>query len=703
MATWTNNVPNTFYPDGGNTFTNGVGTFDLECEDGYIFDGDITVKYNGSANIILEQNETKTKVTKAVSNYNGTYSVTFNGKTREAGASEPTVILNMEHVTDESSYISDLSRMNVSLRVVSGYLFNGDPTATYTDTTGTEQTVAIQTNGANTRATGTLYNVGADAVITITGKVRDENEIVINNVDNTTVEYTADGETYDITITCNEGFVFVEPPIITYKNYWGYGQETVTATLSEGNTVATAHLTKVDDNYTIEITGTTKEGTAVPDITNEIANTTESHVYDGETLTITVVSASYPRWRFIDPKATYTNTAGDVVTLDMVITVLQYNSEAVAVITDIDHTKPITVTGSFENVAHVTANLSNCSPTEPLPDFYRKGATVRITLQANAGTEFDVERSKIGVSYENESGYPQIRYFTPEQGNTTVNISLDLPSSYVPSSLTVFAEAYPVQVIGSNYGAINVYIVTLDNLQEFAQKRFFRETGTDPTTGAAIYEKIDLGNYVNRIKRIFTGIAASSTDVLRCGNYNTQISVMQPATAVVTLDFGTVVVPAHNSDNTDYESTVQLFLPFSGFVELSNEYAGKEINLTYVINVVTGNGVALLSCEGINFHVEEVTPCADVAYKTVADEAKVIGGDDWNELLYYGLEPYIYCRWYESAYPTGTNNDRQRVIIGSCRGFCSFDDVDNISADKMLYSEKEEVYRLLQDGVFVEG
>lgn len=65
-------------------------------------------------------------------------------------------------------------------------------------------------------------------------------------------------------------------------------------------------------------------------------------------------------------------------------------------------------------------------------------------------------------------------------------------------SIGVVAQAYPVTVVGQQYGAINVYLVTLDELAEFSGKRFFKETGSDPETGAPQYENIDLGTYVNK-------------------------------------------------------------------------------------------------------------------------------------------------------------------------------------------------------------
>ena len=52
--------------------------------------------------------------------------------------------------------------------------------------------------------------------------------------------------------------------------------------------------------------------------------------------------------------------------------------------------------------------------------------------------------------------------------------------------------------------------------------------------------EINLGQYVNRIKRIFTTVPVAGNDVLKCGNYNTEISVKNPTSDVMLLDFGNV-------------------------------------------------------------------------------------------------------------------------------------------------------------------
>lgn len=611
------------------------------------------------------------------------------------------------HSTDNSEWQGDSGYGDywyLKLNAEKGYKFDGDITAKYTDTSGQPQTLVLTPRNAyNLEVWADVYNTDANTAFEVTGNTRLDNELdVTNEIPNT----TATGEKLGtlqarVTVNANVGFKITSAQV-GYTGDYGY-PETADMTITEDGHTATweSDAIEVDDGVTL--TGTTaSEGTPEITVVNNITNTLkEEHTYDGDVATITVESNHLPRCRFIDPKASYKSTDGQQKTADMQVEVLSYYSLAKVTITDLDPTEPVTLTGKFVDVAHITANLTNCYADPPLPDWLQFGETLNINIKANPNTEFhpDDETEKPTLTWDDEHGYYQYMDLTVSEDKQTATGTKVLDADL--SNFAVNADAFPVAVVGEQYGAINVYLVTLDELAEFSGKRFFKETGTDPSTGAPIYENIDLGAYVNKIRRVYTNIAASSTDVIRCGNYNTGVSCHQPAQDKITLDFGTAVVPAHNEDTTDYESEIQIFLPFAGFVTLNTDYAGKTIALQYVINVVTGNGVALLSCNGVAFQVEEIEPSSEIIYLSPSTQVKTVGGDDWNEMLYYGLEPHIYCKWYESA-TGGRNNDRQTGILGDFRGFNVFDDVTPIHTAEMLAEEQEMIYTALSDGVYIE-
>lgn len=606
------------------------------------------------------------------------------------------------HSTDNSKWQGDSGDFwYLKLNAEKGYKFDGDITAAYTDTSGQPQTLVLTPrNSYNLEVWAYVYNTDANTAFEITGNTRLDNEIdVTNEIPNTTATDEKLGRLQArVTVNANEGFKITSAKV-GYTGDYGY-PKTADMTITEDGKTATWKSDAIKVDAGVTLTGTTaSEGTPELTVTNEIADTTEQHTYDGQTATFTV-NGSSPKYRFKQPTVNYTGTDGQPKTIQMEVEVLERGSIATATVTDIDPTKPVTITGQYLYAIMIEPSLSNCYADPELPEHLFEGDTLSVVLKVNPNTAFDdTDEMKIPVfSYYDENGYYQNNPLTVSEDKQTATGQI-LLGDY--QSMRVVAEAYPVTVVGEQYGAINVYLVTLDELAEFSSKRFFKETGTDPSTGAHIYENIDLGAYVNKIRRVYTNIGASSTDVIRCGNYNTGVSCHQPAQDKITLDFGTAVVPAHNEDNTDYESEIQIFLPFAGFVNLNNAYAGKTIALQYVINVVTGNGVALLSCDGVVFQVEETEPSSEIIYISPSTQVKTVGGDDWNEMLYYGLEPYIYCKWYESA-SDGRNNDRQTGILGDFRGFNVFDDVTPIHTAEMLTEEQEMIYTALSDGVYIE-
>lgn len=612
------------------------------------------------------------------------------------------VIVNIPNAHDDNSqWNASGGYWDINVKTNDGYLFAGDIKAVYNNTSGYPKSVVLKLNGAKVWAYGELSDTDADTEITIIGNTRSKNDLeVINNIPNTTATGTKGSGYFDVSIqvTANEGYKITAAQV-EFTDIYG-SPDTKDLTISPDGKTASWEYDSANTGESFTLTGTTaSEGTPELTVTNEIADTTEQHTYDGQTATFTV-NGSYPRFRFKQPTVNYTGTDGQPKTLQMKVDVLERGSIATATVTDIDPTKPVTITGQYLYAIMIEPSLSNCYADPELPEHLFEGDTLSVVLKANPNTAFDdTDEMKIPVfSYQDEQGYYQSKPLTVSEDKQTATGQI-LLGGY--QSMGVVAEAYPVTVVGEHYGAINVYLVTLDELAEFSGKRFFKETGTDPSTGSPIYENIDLGAYVNKIRRVYTNIAASSTDVIRCGNYNTGVSCHQPAQDKIILDFGTAVVPAHNDDNTDYESEIQIFLPFAGFVNLNTDYAGKTIALQYVINVVTGNGVALLSCNGVVFQVEETEPSSEIIYLSPGTQVKTVGGDDWNEMLYYGLEPYIYCKWYESA-SNGRNNDRQTGILGDFRGFNVFDDVTPIHTAEMLTEEQEMIYAALSDGVYIE-
>lgn len=524
-------------------------------------------------------------------------------------------------------------------------------------------------------------------------------ENIVNKIPDS--QFTAVRNGYDVTltVTADEGYKFTGEIKAQYTDGYGDCRETPLTLSSDKKTAA---LTDEMEQSRITLTGVTiSEDVPEPTVINNIADTTLTVSFDTVKIDITIQSRRYPRERFYDTWVQYTDTAGETATADLQITVNDYNSTARVTITDADRTRPITANGFFGGVHLVETGLTGCSSVNPIPEFVKPDGTLSVELKANENTWF--EEAPV-LSWSDESGDYKSKNFelSDEKRTATAYIDTSDPATEIGGheSIDISGDTVPFTVIGTNYGSINVYRVTPDNLAAFARKRFFR---SETTAGGTNYHLIDLGQYVNRIKRIHTEIPTSSTDQIKCGNYETGIECLAPCKDRVTLDFGSVEIPAHNNDNTDYQSEIQLFLPFKGFVSVPVEYVGKSVRLEYVINTVTGEGIARLSYNGIVFLVEDVAPCTDIIYTAPQnDTINLVGADSWNEQLLYGLEPYIKMKWYTSKDKGNRNKDNVTDYIGTFKGFIRAEHVGSIANADILTSEQRAIYGQLEQGVYIE-
>lgn len=416
-------------------------------------------------------------------------------------------------------------------------------------------------------------------------------------------------------------------------------------------------------------------------ITNNIANTTANSVASETNYTVTVTGNANGMFNGT-PTITY---GGE--TYNMTVT----NQTATAIVPIA--TESVVINGEYllGDFIEVDYGLTNCEIVGDKPVKVKTGQSYTFNFIANPNAEL----TEIRANYKNEMGDWVAKQGTISEDKQTGNITFELTTG--AADLTVYANADVVQPPTiKNYGAINVYIVTLANLDEFAKKRFITQTG-ETETGTK-YSEVNLGQYVNRIKRIFATVPVGGDDVLKCGNYNTGINVKYPDSDVIVLDFGNVALTGANGNNEDFNAQVQMFIPCRGVVTIDSKYIGKTINLTIKVNVITGDSVALLSCDGVTFQIESFSLSRDVLYRLGTD-LNVVGGEQWNEQILYGLEPYVLIT-ENLTVDVPVNNTQENVTINAVTGFAQFANV-NLNTANLLVDEYNEIVSQLETGVYL--
>ena len=485
-----------------------------------------------------------------------------------------------------------------------------------------------------------------------------------------------DAEHFNVTVTGNGNGTFKNLTAV-YTDIDGNWCEDPFNVSGNVGTI-TVYCNKGDE---IAITGEFVSGGRELQITNNIQNTTASSVASETNYTVTVTGNAKGMFNGT-PTITYGGN-----TYNMTVT----NQTATAIVPIA--TESVIINGEYllGKYIEVQYGLTNCEIVGDKPVKVKTGQSYTFNFRANPNAEL----TEIYTNFNNDEGNPIDVNGTISEDKQTGSVTFELTPNAVDLNIVANANVVTPPTI-KNYGAINVYIVTLDNLDEFAKKRFFTQT-SETETGTS-YSEVNLGQYVNRIKRIFAAVPVGGDDVLKCGNFNTGIKVKYPDSDVIVLDFGNVELTGANGNNEDFNAQVQMFIPCRGVVTIDSKYIGKTINLTIKVNVITGDSVALLSCDGVTFQIESFSLSRDVLYRLGTD-LNVVGGEQWNEQILYGLEPYVLIT-ENLTVDVPVNNTQENVTINAVTGFAQFTNV-NLNTANLLVDEYDEIISQLETGVYL--
>lgn len=497
-----------------------------------------------------------------------------------------------------------------------------------------------------------------------------------NNVSGTNAVSVQNDTNFDITLTGDTDGTFTVAPVVTYLNKY---HETVQGTMNVNGNVATFSV-PVETNEEVTINGTFTPKPKELTITNHVSGTTANYVQNGENFDITLTGNTDGVFSVV-PVVSYKNESGTETTGEMSV-----NGKIATFSVPVATNETVTITGTFtpetpQKDVPITYNVTNCT-VSPQPQTVKTGETLNLTVAPLTNYKLDS---------------CNLIWFDGTK-DITISVTGGVILFPVPDScvyITIKAVASIITPVGRNYGAINVYCVTLDNLDAFSKQRFFEIK--DDTQG--IYEEVNLGIYVNRIRRIFTNVPVSGKDSLRCGNYNTGITVLTPEKDVIMLDFGNVTLTGLNGDSEDYNAQISVFIPCRGFVAVDSKYIGKTVNLSFKVNVITGDAVAFLSCDGVIFQLESFSLSRDVIYKTGTTELNIVGGTQWDEQILYGLEPYVIIT-QNTTVNKPVNNTQETVTIGDVTGYARFENVD-LDTVNLLVDEYNTIISELENGVYL--
>ena len=333
----------------------------------------------------------------------------------------------------------------------------------------------------------------------------------------------------------------------------------------------------------------------------------------------------------------------------------------------------------------ITTQISNCIVSGiPSTNVYTEGETLSLTAQANENFKFDLGSIPV-VTYFMEGNIFVRREFTFDPADDTKATFTGVINNVLDGqTITIVAEAIPLTEYVDKYGSINVYNVTVANLQAFAEERFVN---------------IDLGNYVTKLFRVYCGVGDTFDIKMNVGNFNLNINVKTPVTDIQTVDCGTLTVNGKNGTANDFKGELQIMLPFIGFQSINIDKAlNNPLHLYYKINIVTGESVAILEINSIPAYYWDCKACLDILY--LSREQETFSNYEFTSKFLYGFVPFIVYK-YNTDFNTSTvNSDAVREKVLNCVGYFEMTETTPFNAPNMNETERTKIIELLNSGVF---
>ena len=624
------------------------------------------------------------------------------------GSPAPVPTLNVTNNVAHTTYKTKTSGSNtvITLTCDDGFTFDGVPTVTYggdPDDPFAESTTENMTVSGNV-ATFSLATDSYGGSATLSGRTKEVIPEPQNNISGATYTTEEDpfSESTTVTITCNDGLVFDGVPTVTYVNTSGQ-QTTVSTTVNETNTVATSEIS--DLRYIVSLDGQTKTKPVAPTeptVTNNVPDSTESHTVDGNSVTVNLSSSKV----MLNVSCAYVSTDGSSknvpVTVNVVVNEVadqnNVSSNASVTLPDVDFNSPVVISGESKQAMRIDYNLSGCTPVAQ-PTYCFVGEPLTITLNADSGNQFD-EPDKCKLT-----GYSTFApvYVVPmtisedkltATGTITPTVgSADRDDWYI----IVDGVAHPQSTPTKKYGFINAYVLNEKNLEDFATARFVQYTGD---VGSTKEDPIsyDLGDYINRVKRFFFQVDKGSSSKLMCGNFMVDTTVYNLASDSKVLSFGSVEIPNITQSTADYDTELNLFVPFIGLESLPVDLIGSTVSLELRVNLLGGGGVYVMTCDDRIVWTKEVEPCSDVLFRTQKQQIQVIGGSKFDSTYLMGLTPYIVLQ-KKTITSTGVETASSRLTkVKDVSGFTKMVNVKFADTTNMLTDDVNTIINILRNG-----
>lgn len=322
-----------------------------------------------------------------------------------------------------------------------------------------------------------------------------------------------------------------------------------------------------------------------------------------------------------------------------------------------------------------------------------------IEVKAKNGYYFNVEP----YMYYNRTQYgTQTLNMTLNDDRTIATITinaLDTLNNFYHSTLVAIAEIKTI--ISQDYGLITIYKPDNEILKQLPSKTLFEKSYTTSDSGIQI-ETIDLSKNILGVLSIPLNIETIGTKEITLQGIPTNLVSEYINDNIYKIDFGSVEIKGIYNNSVDYKNTkLFIYLPFISLQSLDvNKYMNKIVNLSYTVDIFSGDFLAELKINNIIVDTFSGNLAIKVPYITNGEKSQSISNYsvlDKNNLLSDRI-PKIIIETNDINIDT-VHNTLQHININELQGYNSIDNLQLNTDSFILQDDIEQIKNILKSGV----
>lgn len=490
------------------------------------------------------------------------------------------------------------------------------------------------------------------------------------------------GDTLNITLTANDGYVFdtENPPMLSDTSI----SFPIAFSVSEDKKSATITYQTDSNVSTITINATaTEKKTVVYTVTQNLTNCTSDFVETTitENTSFTIKVSAKDGYIFNNVPTTNIGT----------VTLSEDKLSATITGTATDNIN-ITASAEHKPVTHTLfTNLINCSCNYENGTIVNDGETVTIEVTANDGFILDTTGTIKYYSYgvEVEQAIDS-EYYSEDRTKLSF-------TETITSDFTISQSAK----VTTNYSEfLNIYKTNEDGLNAISKVRFVGFTANSS-------KDIDYGQFIISVIEFPFAIDDSeiaNNETVYLGNYNSGVNADKLKNLTIDINVGEITIPEKYKNVYDYKNiSAKLYLPFTdSVIDLPIQYVmNQTITITFRVNLTDGKTLVIINSTFTN-NVVYMNP-VEMGYNLPFINNRL---DNVVSKITSYIKNNVDCAFIELTRnkPFSKNgvygyNSPEYVKISECNGFNSFSDIRLIS--KATNEEYNEIISLLNGGVII--